>query len=161
MFLCNIRTTQVLDVDFFPWCIRKILHLQGNRWRRSVLQNVRITANQSRSHQNETKKKKNHLTKVRALNMRLQKHCKRELYPTQKLACFALYLKTINTFLKNNIYTSYSKLSKELKNSFKIKVHLAFLELLIKTIFWLNHNLKTAWLTKISMPFFSSIDNLL
>ena len=28
----------------------------------------------------------------------------------QKLACFVLYLKIINTFLKNDIYASYSKL---------------------------------------------------
>ena len=32
--------------------------------------------------------------------------------PNQKLACFVLYLKIINSFLKN---VSYSKLSKELK----------------------------------------------
>ena len=32
--------------------------------------------------------------------------------PTPKLACFVLFLKIINTFLKNNI-ASYSKLSKE------------------------------------------------
>ena len=38
--------------------------------------------------------------------------------PNQKLACFALYLKIVNTFLKNN--ASYSKLSKEVKNSIKI-----------------------------------------
>ena len=36
--------------------------------------------------------------------------------PNQKLACFALYLKIINTFWKI-IYASYSKLSKEIKNS--------------------------------------------
>ena len=36
--------------------------------------------------------------------------------PTQKLACFMLYLKIINIFLKYNIsYASYSNLSKELK----------------------------------------------
>ena len=28
---------------------------------------------------------------------------KRELHPNQKLACFVLYLKIINTFLENNI----------------------------------------------------------
>ena len=39
-------------------------------------------------------------------------------FPNQKLACFVLYLKIINTFLKRN--ASYSKLSKELKNSIKI-----------------------------------------
>ena len=37
------------------------------------------------------------------------------LHPNQKLAFFVLYLKIINTFSKNDIYTSYSKLSKELK----------------------------------------------
>ena len=31
-------------------------------------------------------------------------------HPNQKLSCFVLYLKIINTFLKNNIYASYSKL---------------------------------------------------
>ena len=36
--------------------------------------------------------------------------------PNQKLACFVLCLKIINTFWKM-IYASYSKLSKELKNS--------------------------------------------
>ena len=36
----------------------------------------------------------------------------------QKLACFVLYLKIINTFLK--IYARYSKLSKEFKNGIKI-----------------------------------------
>ena len=40
-----------------------------------------------------------------------------------KLACFMLYLKIINIFLKKKyIYASYIKLSKELKNSIKIKV---------------------------------------
>ena len=39
--------------------------------------------------------------------------------PTQKWACFVLYLKIINTILKI-IYASYSKLSKELKNGIKI-----------------------------------------
>ena len=40
-----------------------------------------------------------------------------------------LYLKIINIFLKN---ASYGKLSKELKNSIKIKVDQAVLELLIQ-----------------------------
>ena len=49
------------------------------------------------------------------------------------LACFVLYLKTINIFLKKKyIYASYSKLSKELKKSIKIKVSLVVLELLIQ-----------------------------
>ena len=38
----------------------------------------------------------------------------------KKLTFFVLYLKIINIFLKNNIYASYSKLSKELKNSIEI-----------------------------------------
>ena len=44
------------------------------------------------------------------------------------------------------MYVSYSKLSKELKNSIKILVDQAVLELVIKTIFWLfdPYNLKTA-----------------
>ena len=40
--------------------------------------------------------------------------------PNQKLACFVLYLKIINTFLKKIMYASYSKLSKELKNGIRI-----------------------------------------
>ena len=61
------------------------------------------------------------------------------------------------------IYTSYSKLSKELKNSIKIQVGRTVLELLIQTTFLtvLIHNLKTVWSTKISMPFLSFFDNLL
>ena len=39
--------------------------------------------------------------------------------PNQKLAYLVLYLKIINTFLKNT-HATYSKLSKELKNSIKI-----------------------------------------
>ena len=41
----------------------------------------------------------------------------------------------VNTLLKNNICILYSKLSKELKNSIKIEVGQAVLELLIKTTF--------------------------
>ena len=37
MFLCNICTTHVLDFDFFPWFIRKILNLRGNCWCHLVL----------------------------------------------------------------------------------------------------------------------------
>ena len=50
-----------------------------------------------------------------------------------KLACFVLCLKNFNIVLKNNICILYSKLSKELKNSIKIKVDQAVLELLIQT----------------------------
>ena len=39
--------------------------------------------------------------------------------PDQKLACFVLYLKIINIFLKNSIS---SKLAKELKNGIEILV---------------------------------------
>ena len=38
-----------------------------------------------------------------------------------------LNLKIIDTFMKNNIYASYSKLSKELKNGIEILVDQAFL----------------------------------
>ena len=38
--------------------------------------------------------------------------------PNQKLACFVLYLKIINTLLLND--ASYSELSTELKNSIKL-----------------------------------------
>ena len=40
--------------------------------------------------------------------------------PNQKLTCFLLYLKIINTFLKKIIYASYSKFSKKLRNSIEI-----------------------------------------
>ena len=43
--------------------------------------------------------------------------------PYQKLTCFVLYLKIINTIVKNNIHMhliSYSKLSKKFKNNIKI-----------------------------------------
>ena len=64
------------------------------------------------------------------------------------------------------VYASYSKLSKELKNSIKIKVAQAVLELLIQNehfdcFVFLIYNLKTAWPTKISMPFLSSLNNFL
>ena len=51
-------------------------------------------------------------------------------YP--KLVCFVLYLKIINTFLKNNAY--YSKLFKVLKNCMKILVGQAISKLWIKTV---------------------------
>ena len=51
--------------------------------------------------------------------------------PNQKLECFVLYLKIINTFWKTKC-ASDRKLSKELKNSIKIKVDQAVPELLIK-----------------------------
>ena len=58
---------------------------------------------------------------------------------------------------------SYSKLSKELKNSIKIKVGQLVLELLIQTIIFtvLIYNLKTAWPDKISMSFLNSLNNFL
>ena len=84
-------------------------------------------------------------------------------HPTKKLACFMFHLKIINIFWKMK-YASYSKLSKELKNSNKIlKVGQAVIELLIQINIFivLIQNLKTAWPTKISMPFLSSLNNLL
>ena len=39
--------------------------------------------------------------------------------PNQKLACFVIYLKIINTFLKHDIFT---KLSRELKNAIEILI---------------------------------------
>ena len=61
------------------------------------------------------------------------------------------------------IYESYSNLSKELKNSIKIKVGQAVLESLIQNQHFgcLIYNLKTAWPTKIPMPFLSSLNNFL
>ena len=56
-------------------------------------------------------------------------------------------------------YTSYSKLSKELKNGIKMaKQFLSYLSNIILTA--LIHNLKTVWPTKISMPFLSSLENV-
>ena len=63
--------------------------------------------------------------------------------PVGRIICYnivfyMLYLEITNTFLKNDtgpIYSSYSKLSNELKNNIKIKVGQAVLELLITTIF--------------------------
>ena len=53
----------------------------------------------------------------------------------QKLACFVLYLKIINNFLKNELnYASYKKLFKELKNGIKVLVNQAVFKLLIKTV---------------------------
>ena len=64
----------------------------------------------------------------------LSKHFKGVLHllpeKSPKLACFVFYLKIMNIPLKT-IYVSYGKLSKELKNSIKIKVGQAVLELLI------------------------------
>ena len=61
--------------------------------------------------------------------------------PNQKLACFVLFLKIINTFLQiiYIIYTSYSKLFKELKNGIDSLVGQAVFKLRIKTVkilFW-------------------------
>ena len=52
--------------------------------------------------------------------------------PNQKLACFVLYVKIINTILKNN--ASGGKLSKELKNGIEILVGQAGSKLWIKTV---------------------------
>ena len=59
------------------------------------------------------------------------------------------------------MYESYSKLSKELKNSIKIKLGKAVFELLIHNsiLTVLICNLKTDWPTKISMAFLSSLNN--
>ena len=77
-----------------------------------------------------------------------------------KLACFVLYLKIIYIFLKKIIYASYSKLSKKLKNSTKIKVGQAILELLIQEQHFdcFDLSFKNAWPNKISMPFLSSLN---
>ena len=54
--------------------------------------------------------------------------------PDQKLACFVLYLKIVNIFLKKTIYACYSKFSKKLKNGIEILVGQAVLKLWIKTL---------------------------
>ena len=58
--------------------------------------------------------------------------------PYQKLACFVLYLKIINTFLKSNIILYY-KLFKEIKNTSSIRIWISQVihELFCKTKFWL------------------------
>ena len=61
----------------------------------------------------------------------LRVYCNSNPQKAPKLACFACFLKIINIFLKKK-KVSYSKLSKELKNSIKIKVGQAVLELLIQ-----------------------------
>ena len=55
---------------------------------------------------------------------------------TKKLACFVLYLKIFNTFLKSNIILYY-KLIKEIKNtsSIRISISQAVHELFFKTKF--------------------------
>ena len=67
----------------------------------------------------------------------------------------------LSTYFWKIIYASYRKLSKELKNSIKIKVGQAILELWIKTniLTVLICNLRTTWPTKIPMPFLSSLNN--
>ena len=64
---------------------------------------------------------------------------------------------------------SYSKLSKELKKAPKFRYAKRFFFQLNSTLFSnpnknlnvLIHNLKAAWPTKMLMPFYSSLDNLL
>ena len=56
-------------------------------------------------------------------------------FANQKLECFVIYFKIINTFVKINIHVSYSKLYMELKNSIKIKEGQAVLELIDQNIF--------------------------
>ena len=55
------------------------------------------------------------------------------LHPNQKLACFVLYLKIINTILENHIYASYSKSSKGEKKK-KKKSRPSVFKLWIKTV---------------------------
>ena len=49
-----------------------------------------------------------------------------------KLACFVLYLKIVNNFFFEKSHMHLIVMSKELKNSIKIKVGQALLELLIQ-----------------------------
>ena len=53
------------------------------------------------------------------------------LYKNSKISCFVLYLKIITSFWEITC-SSYSKFSKELKNSIKIKADQAVFELLIQ-----------------------------
>ena len=53
------------------------------------------------------------------LIFKTSKYLRGNCTPDQKLACFVLYLKIVNTFLKI-IYASYRQLFKELKNSTEI-----------------------------------------
>ena len=88
----------------------------------------------------------------------MKNNLKGVLHSNQKLTCFVLYLKIINTFSKM-MYASYSKLSMKLKNSIKnlgrpsgswVIDHNNILTVLI-------HKLKNTWPTKMSMPFLSSV----
>ena len=72
--------------------------------------------------------------------------------PNQNLACFVLYLKIMNTFLK------------ELKNSIKVWIGIYSSSWVIdqnNILTVLIHNSKSAWPIKISTPFVSFLDNLL
>ena len=73
-----------------------------------------------------------------------------------------LYLKIIDTFLKNNIYASYSKWLKELKNGIEILVGQAVLKLWIKTVKMMVGSITQYRLAYLNlMLFLSSLDNLL
>ena len=81
------------------------------------------------------------------------------LTPNQKLACFVLYLKIINTFLKNNE----SLLFKELKNGIEILVdqvvlknHLAYLNINVIFEFFEHFTIKHR-----PIPFFKNVLKIL
>ena len=81
-------------------------------------------------------------------------------HPTIRMFCART--SKLSTSFQKIIYASHSKFSKELKNSIKIKVGQAVLKLLIPTTFWLFwSNWKTAWPTKIQIPFFSFLNKWL
>ena len=81
---------------------------------------------------------------------------KEVLHPNQKIASIS---KLSTPFLKN-VWNS--RLSRNSKISLKFRYAKRFLSYWSKQYLTvLIHNLETAWPTKISMPFFSSLDNLL
>ena len=78
----------------------------------------------------------------------------------------ALFQNYLHLFEKMiSVYESYSKLSKELKSSIKIKVGQSVLELIVidqsNILTVLIYNLKTTWPTKLSTSMLSSLGNLL
>ena len=80
--------------------------------------------------------------------------------PNQKCAYFVLFLKIISTFFK--VYTSYSKLSKKLKNDIKIsRPSSSWVFDQNNTLIVLIQNLKTACPTQMPIPFLGYLDNLL
>ena len=103
--------------------------------------------------------------KMRSVPMRLNLssvkflHIKGYCTSYQKLACFVLYLKIINTFLKKN---THHKLFKEFKNGIETLVGQAVFKIYrnSQNVVLIN-NSRTTWPTLILTLFLSSLENLL